>query len=130
MRITAEQIVTGIIISIVATIFMSIIAFVVTWTTQGGLIKFLGGASQKQIMQLDEKISRATSWASLINQKERQPSSTPIVPESSTPWGTWEAPAYCPKNQYICGIEQRVEGKQGDGDDTAMNGLRFYCCPL
>lgn len=45
-------------------------------------------------------------------------------------WGNWTGPKYCPKKHYVCGLEQRTEKKQGDGDDTGMNSLRFACCPL
>ncbi|KXZ48684.1 hypothetical protein GPECTOR_26g587 [Gonium pectorale] len=43
-------------------------------------------------------------------------------------WGTWNSYTYCPGESYICGIQVRVEGQQGSGDDTALNGLRIGCC--
>ncbi|KXZ43365.1 hypothetical protein GPECTOR_92g588 [Gonium pectorale] len=43
-------------------------------------------------------------------------------------WGTWNDYTYCPGESYICGIQVRVEGKQGSGDDTALNGMRIGCC--
>ena len=46
-----------------------------------------------------------------------------------TPWGTWSEPVYCPPGYYVCGMKQRVEAPI-DGDDTAMNAVAFYCCPL
>ncbi len=45
-------------------------------------------------------------------------------------WGTWRDEYMCPERHYVCGIQQRIEGWQRDGDDTAMNGLRMFCCPL
>ena len=45
-------------------------------------------------------------------------------------WGSWSDPLYCPVNQYVCGLEQSIEPNQGQGDDTAMNAVAFYCCPL
>lgn len=62
--------------------------------------------------------------------KERPPSSHPIAAGGEGPWGKWRGAAYCPSNQYVCGMEQKIEGNQGDGDDTTMNGVRFYCCSL
>ena len=53
-----------------------------------------------------------------------------VEPKSSTPWGDWNEAAFCPRHYYVCGIAQRVEAPIGDGDDSAMNGLRFYCCQL
>lgn len=35
----------------------------------------------------------------------------------------------CPRGQYVCGLLQKVE-LPIDGDDTAMNAVAFYCCPL
>lgn len=45
-------------------------------------------------------------------------------------WGSWRGVTYCPNNHYVCGINQRVEGRQGNGDDTAVNDLQIYCCPF
>ena len=45
-------------------------------------------------------------------------------------WGAWSDPQYCPRGQVICGLKQRVEGRQGKDDDTAMNAIGFYCCPV
>lgn len=61
--------------------------------------------------------------------KSRKPGS-PIVVAGEAPWGGWRGATFCPDNQYVCGLEQKIEPKQGDGDDTAMNGVRMICCPL
>ena len=38
---------------------------------------------------------------------------------------------FCPAGHYICGLTQIVEPAKGKNvDDTAMNGMEFYCCPL
>jgi len=42
-------------------------------------------------------------------------------------WGGWHDKT-CADNEYVCGIKVRVEGKQGGGDDTGMNGLKMKCC--
>ena len=43
-------------------------------------------------------------------------------------WGEWGRWMECPKGQFICGIQTRVEPK--DGDDTALNDIRHQCCSL
>lgn len=63
-----------------------------------------------------------------VGSKTRQPGDQILVPGAG-PWGAWND-ARCPANEYVCAIGQKVEGKQGKGDDTAMNGVRFRCCPL
>lgn len=45
-------------------------------------------------------------------------------------WGSWRGRTYCPAHTFVCGLEQRVEGDQGDGDDTAVNDIAIICCPL
>lgn len=43
-------------------------------------------------------------------------------------WGAWRGATYCPDNHYVCGVNQKVEGSRGSGDDTAVTDLRIYCC--
>ena len=42
-------------------------------------------------------------------------------------WGSWSKNFICPAGENVVGFINRVESKQSDGDDTAMNGLRMYC---
>ncbi len=49
---------------------------------------------------------------------------------NSGSWGVWSDPQFCPDGYYVCGLKQKVEPRQGDGDDSAMNAVAFYCCPL
>ena len=43
-------------------------------------------------------------------------------------WGKWRGMATCPENQYVCGIKARNQKPGGSEDDTALNGLKIYCC--
>jgi len=42
-------------------------------------------------------------------------------------WGTWSAWGICPPGSAVFGIQTKVEHQQGDGDDSALNGVRFFC---
>ena len=42
-------------------------------------------------------------------------------------WGVWRE-QHCPRGKKICGVNTRIERKQGRGDDTAMNGILVNCC--
>ena len=41
-------------------------------------------------------------------------------------WGSWSG--QCGAGEAVCGVATRVEGVQGDGDDTALNDLTLTCC--
>ena len=44
-------------------------------------------------------------------------------------WGKWsDDGVYCEQNEYVCGLNQKVERHIGSKDDTAMNAVKFYCC--
>ena len=45
-------------------------------------------------------------------------------------WGNWQNPVSWSGEAgfYACGASVRVEPRQGNGDDTAMNGIRFIVC--
>lgn len=45
-------------------------------------------------------------------------------------WGDWTKPVMAPANHYVAGIRVRMEGKQGDGDDTALNAVELLCLPF
>ncbi len=41
-------------------------------------------------------------------------------------WGSWSRYVECPDNEFICGINTKVEDP--DGDDTALNDIQHECC--
>ena len=43
------------------------------------------------------------------------------------PWGRWGLNVYCPKKAYLNGFKIKVEPPQGDGDDSATNGVIMFC---
>ena len=42
-------------------------------------------------------------------------------------WGDWSSRS-CPYGTRVCGIQTRIEPRQGDGDDSALNGIKLRCC--
>ncbi|MCI5146061.1 MAG: hypothetical protein D3923_11150, partial [Candidatus Electrothrix sp. AR3] len=70
-----------------------------------------------------------TQFASLYKVETPLPSSarTEITADNGQKWGAWQAKYECPQNTYARGFSLQVEGKQGDGDDTALNNVRLIC---
>ena len=42
-------------------------------------------------------------------------------------WGDWSEPQMCPANSFLSGWKQNVEGRQGNGDDTALDNVEYRC---
>uniref|UniRef100_A0A8C5PBE1 Vitelline membrane outer layer protein 1 homolog n=1 Tax=Leptobrachium leishanense TaxID=445787 RepID=A0A8C5PBE1_9ANUR len=59
---------------------------------------------------------------------------TPDVPVIDVPnvgpWGAWGNIQMCPQDYVATGFALKIQENQGYGDDTAVNGIRLYCCPL
>ena len=51
-------------------------------------------------------------------------------------WGQWSKMEFCPDGTAICGIQTRLFDDYGENgvnfweDDTALDGVKFYCCAL
>ena len=43
-------------------------------------------------------------------------------------WGITSCKTYSYESHFVCAIQTRIEANQGDGDDSALNGVRFGCC--
>ena len=92
------------------------------------------GALQGELTELKKRKSQeepATDQSAATAIVIREPGPA-ITFSNSGRWGQWSDPQYCPQGHYVCGLKQRVEPPQGGGsaDDTAMNAVAFYCCPL
>ncbi|XP_046634277.1 vitelline membrane outer layer protein 1 homolog [Daphnia pulicaria] len=45
----------------------------------------------------------------------------------ATFWGDWGAVDFCPLGERAVGFSLKTEKPQGDGDDTALNGIALRC---
>lgn len=50
-----------------------------------------------------------------------------IQPDVNTHWGDWGVAEWCPHGTFALRFDQRVQGKQYKGDDTALNGIALIC---
>ena len=46
---------------------------------------------------------------------------------TATFWGDWGKVEYCPEGKWAVGFKLKTERSQGDGDDTALNGIALKC---
>ena len=50
-----------------------------------------------------------------------------LTPITAIYWGEWGKVEYCPKGLRTIGFKLKTERPQGDGDDTALNGIALKC---
>ena len=82
-------------------------------------------ATEAAIHKMDARI-RAFAESNRL----KKPDSISVPVKGGGTWGDWRGETFCPLNRYVCGLEQKVEARQGDGDDTALNSVRMLCCLL
>uniref|UniRef100_A0A672S719 Vitelline membrane outer layer protein 1 homolog n=1 Tax=Sinocyclocheilus grahami TaxID=75366 RepID=A0A672S719_SINGR len=52
----------------------------------------------------------------------------PLLQGDGTRWGDWGRWSQTCEGKGICGIKTRLEKPRGQGDDTALNDVRMFCC--
>lgn len=91
-------------------------------------VYFLGKLDQR-IEKVDEVVKKKIeSWATL-----KRGSVMEIKFEQVKDWGKWGEARMCPDRHYVCGMRQALEPHQGTAagdDDTALNAVAMFCCPL
>lgn len=43
-------------------------------------------------------------------------------------WGDWLDSRRCPTGSFVCGIQQELDCDSAEENDTALNGVVFFCC--
>ena len=43
-------------------------------------------------------------------------------------FGDWSES--CQQDSAVCGIQVKLEGSQGDRDDTSLNDIKLFCCGI
>ena len=85
------------------------------------------------LLVLFDRVGDLEDWtdkADALITASRPPGSEKTLDKSGD-LGDWSEAVYCPDGYYVCGMKQRVQSPQGcKEDDTAMNAVAFYCCPL
>jgi len=106
-------------------------------STQGGFGTWLAGSTVLPFnvnnpviggnMKIEGNQGSGDDTAANAVQLEAKNSSL-VTPNASTAFGNWGTLQACPAGFAVCGVETKVEGNQGSGDDTSLNGIAFTCC--
>ena len=119
-----RNVIIGSILGSVGVIVVSIVTaatYVGALTERVNNIEAWAGKDDERTQKALEAFINAPRHAGMVEMKFNNPVN----------WGEWSEPVYCPPGYYVCGMKQLVEPDQGrDRDDTAMNAVAFYCCPL
>ena len=115
-----------IIVPILGAVAVVVVALVTAAVYVGGLTERVGNI-EKWVAQDGERTKQ--EFEAFVVAPRRPGSEMGF--NNPTTWGDWSEPVYCPQGYYVCGLKQRVEAPLGSKkDDTAMNAVAFYCCPL
>lgn len=63
----------------------------------------------------------------LVEQFPKVVSQTVLESKPVTNWGVWGTFDNCTAGTFVQAFQLKTEAYQGSGDDTALNGIRFYC---
>lgn len=86
-----------------------------------------GNIEGKVSSRFDSRLTNIENYTKKIRQSN---TGQLIEIKGGAPWGNWHPATYCPDNFYVCGLQQKVEPKQGNNDDTGLNSIKMACCPL
>lgn len=97
---------------------------------------WLTAAYDTETRRLTVKTVRNNDWNNSISSAGESTGSgtrggvAPDIRDYATQgWGSWGPIAMCPEGQFIASFSLKSEGDQGNGDDSAANGMRFWCTP-
>uniref|UniRef100_A0A8C1LJP8 Vitelline membrane outer layer 1 homolog a n=1 Tax=Cyprinus carpio TaxID=7962 RepID=A0A8C1LJP8_CYPCA len=78
--------------------------------------------------QLRVKSFQGSGDDTAVNNIRFECSGRSLLHGDGTSWGEWGAWSQTCQGKGICGIKTLIEEPQGNGDDTALNDVRMYCC--
>ena len=67
------------------------------------------------------------SFATFVSQRRDVVGGVVLQTNNGTAWGRWGEARFCPEGTYVSGFSLKVEGHQGQSDDTALNNIKLSC---